>query len=55
MEKGYIDSRCVFYCISFLFFAKHNLISLQNMPMKFREVALGRYGAMCKLGGKGLY
>ena len=54
MEKGYIGSRCVFYRISLLFFAKRDLISLRNTPTKFREAALGRYGAMCKLDGKGL-
>ena len=44
-----------FIVFLYFFFAKHDLISLRNMPTKFREAALGRYGAMCKLDGKGLY
>ena len=29
-------------------------LPIRNTPTKFREAALGRYGAMCKLDGKGL-
>ena len=55
MKKGYIDLRCIFYRISLFFFAKCDLVRLQNMPTEFCEAVPGCCGTMLELGENRLY